>query len=119
MQTPHPRPTDRITVQIDQDLRDIVPIFLANRQKDLQTLRSALAQHDFETIRVLGHRMKGDGGGYGFDKITEIGGVMELAAARHDHLTIEQHTAELEDFLARVTVVYQQSIATLPDTPQA
>lgn len=107
MQTPHPQSTDRITVQIDQDLQGIVPIFLANRQKDLQTLRSALAQHDFETIRVLGHRMKGDGGGYGFDKITEIGGVMELAATRHDHPAIVRHTAELEDFLTRVTVVYR------------
>lgn len=93
-------------MRIDQDLKDIVPIFLANRQNDLQKLRRALAQHDFETIRVLGHRMKGDGGGYGFDKITEIGGVMELAAARHDHPAIERHTAELEDFLAHVTVVY-------------
>lgn len=107
MRTPRPGSMDRITVQIAQDLQDIVPVFLANRQKDLQTLRSALAQHDFETIRMLGHRMKGDGGGYGFDKITEIGGVMELAAARHDHPAIERHTVELEDFLARVTVVYQ------------
>ena len=107
MQSPHPGSTDRVTVWIDRDLEDIVPVFLANRQKDLQILRSALATHDFETIRVLGHRMKGDGGGYGFDKISEIGGVMELAAARHDHPAIEQHTAELEDFLARVTVVYR------------
>ena len=107
MQTPHPESTDRITVQIDRDLQDIVPIFLANRQKDLRTLRTALAQHDFETIRVLGHRMRGDGGGYGFGKISEIGGVMELAAARHDHPVIERCTAELEDFLARVDIVYQ------------
>ena len=107
MQTPHPESMDRITVRIDQDLEDIVPIFLANRRKDLQKLRDALVEHDFETIRVLGHRMKGDGGGYGFDRITEIGGVMELAAARRDHPAIERHTAELEDFLARVTIVYR------------
>lgn len=94
-------------MRIDRDLEDIVPGFLANRQKDLRTLRSALAEHDFATIQVLAHRMKGDGGGYGFDRITEIGGGMELAAARHDHPAIEQHTAELEDFLTRVTVVYR------------
>jgi HPt (histidine-containing phosphotransfer) domain-containing protein len=94
-------------VRIDQDLQDIVPVFLANRQKDLQALRRALAEHDFETIRVLGHRMKGDGGGYGFDKITEIGGVMELAAARRDHPAVERHTLELEDFLTRVQVVFR------------
>jgi HPt (histidine-containing phosphotransfer) domain-containing protein len=107
MQTPSSGSRDRITLQIDPELQDIVPIFLANRQKDLQKLRGALAERDFETIRVLGHRMKGDGGGYGFDRITEIGGVMELAAARRDQPAIERHTAELEDFLARVTVVYR------------
>ena len=106
MQTTEPQPTDRFTVRIDRDLEDIVPIFLSNRQKDLQTIRHSLGQQDFATIQMLSHRMKGDGGGYGFDRITEIGGVMELAALRRDHAALEQHAAELEDFLTRVTVVY-------------
>jgi HPt (histidine-containing phosphotransfer) domain-containing protein len=106
MQIPDPQPMDRFTVRVDRDLEDIVPEFLANRRKDLQTLRRALAEQDFKTIQMLGHRMKGDGGGYGFDRITEIGGVMELAASRHDHATLEQHTTELEEFLRRLTVMY-------------
>ena len=107
MQPPHPKSTEQFTVQIDRDLKDIVPGFLANRQQDLLTLRRALAERDFKTAQLLGHRMKGDGGGYGFDRITEIGGVMELAAARQDHPALEQHTTELEHYLARVTVVYR------------
>ena len=106
MQLTDPQPTDRFTVRVDRDLEDIVPEFLANRRKDLQILRRALAEQDFKTIQMLGHRMKGDGGGYGFDRITEIGGVMELAASRHDHATLEQHTNELEEFLSRVMVKY-------------
>lgn len=106
MQISDPQPTDRFAVRVDRDLEDIVPDFLANRKKDLQTLRRALAEQDFKTIQVLGHRMKGDGGGYGFDRITEIGGVMELAASRQDHASLEQHTTELEEFLSRVTVTY-------------
>ena len=69
---------ERITVYIDPDLEDIIPTFLANRQKDLQTLRTAMTEKDFETIRILGHRMRGDGGGYGFNAISDIGGVMEF-----------------------------------------
>jgi len=106
MKTPQPQPTNRHTVQVDRDLEDIVPGFLANRRKDLQTIRHSLGQQDFATIQMLSHRMKGDGGGYGFDRITEIGGVMELAASRRDHAALEQHAADLEDFLTRVTVVY-------------
>lgn len=98
---------ERITVYIDPDLEDIIPTFLANRQKDLQTLRTALSEKDFETIRMLGHRMRGDGGGYGFNAISAIGEVMELAAGRRDEPAIQRQTATLEDYLSRVQVIYR------------
>jgi len=98
---------ERITVCIDPDLEDIIPTFLANRQKDLQTLRTAITEKDFETIRILGHRMRGDGGGYGFNAISDIGGVMELAAGRRDEPAIHRQTAALEDFLSRVHIIYR------------
>ena len=106
MHSPGPEPAHPLIVRIDRDLEDIVPIFLANRQKDVQTLRRALADADFSTIQMLGHRMKGDGGGYGFPQISEIGTAMELAAERHDSPASEQHIVQLEEFLARVQVVY-------------
>lgn len=102
-----PEPANRFTVAINRDLEDIVPIFLENRENDLQTLRAALAQQDFGTIQTLGHRMKGDGGGYGFDKITEIGAMMEQAAKQQDHSMVEQQILQLEDFLRRVRVIYR------------
>jgi len=107
MQTADPESPQRITVQIDRDLEDIVPVFLANREKDLETIRRALVERDFESIRILGHRMKGDGGGYGFSRITEIGGVMELAASMEDYAALEQHAQALHEFLRLVTVVYR------------
>jgi HPt (histidine-containing phosphotransfer) domain-containing protein len=107
MRPSHHTSADRVTVTIDADLEDIVPTFLSNRRKDVQKLRTALAQEDFETIRLLAHRMKGDGGGYGFKTISEIGENLELAAARHDHPAIEQRIGELKDFLSRVKVVYR------------
>ncbi|NOS76609.1 MAG: Hpt domain-containing protein [Nitrospira sp.] len=98
---------ERITVYIDPDLEDIIPTFLANRQKDLQTLHTAMTEKDFETIRILGHRMRGDGGGYGFNAISDIGGVMELAAGRRDEPAIQRQTAALENFLSRVHIIYR------------
>ena len=49
-----------------------------------------------------------DGGGYGFDAISLMGEALEQAAAREDSSAIRRHIAELIDFLARVTVVYQR-----------
>ena len=97
-----------ITVHIDSGLEDIIPGFLENRRRDVQTLETALQHNDLKTIRVIGHRMKGDGGGYGFDAISAIGDGMEQAAAREDRNAIQRYTAELVDFLARVTVVYRR-----------
>ena len=98
--------TPCVIVRIDRTLEDIIPIFLANRLKDLLTLRRALADTDFSTIRMLGHRLKGDGGGYGFDRISEIGNALERAAEERDALASERHIAQLEEFLVHVQVVY-------------
>jgi HPt (histidine-containing phosphotransfer) domain-containing protein len=99
---------DAIPVHIDQDLEGIVPGFLENRRRDVQTLEAALQENNLAEIRTIGHRMKGDGGGYGFDAISMMGDALEQAAAREDRDAIRRQTVELIDFLARVTVVYQK-----------
>ena len=96
-----------IHVEISRDLEDIAPIFLENRRKDLQTLRVAVGAQDFATLQTLGHRMKGDGGGYGFDAISQTGARLESAAKQQDLPTIKHCIVELEDFLNRVTVFYR------------
>jgi HPt (histidine-containing phosphotransfer) domain-containing protein len=97
-----------ITVYIDPGLEEIVPGFLENRRRDVQVLEAALQQNNLAQIRMIGHRMKGDGGGYGFDAISTIGAALEQAAAREDRSAIQRHTTEFIDFLARVTVVYRR-----------
>jgi len=97
-----------ITVHIDPGLEEIVPGFLENRRRDVQTLETALQQNNLAQIHLIGHRMKGDGGGYGFDAISMMGAALEQAAARADRVAIQRHTAELIEFLARVMVVYRK-----------
>lgn len=96
-----------ITVYIDPGLEEIVPGFLENRRRDVQKVETALGQNDFNTICVIGHRMRGDGGGYGFDAISTIGEGMEQAAARQDTEAIRRNLNDLVDFLTRITVVYR------------
>ncbi|HAP40579.1 MAG: Hpt domain-containing protein [Nitrospira sp.] len=95
-----------ILVQISQDLEAIVPGFLANRRRDLATIEACLKQGDLTTIRLLGHRMKGDGGGYGFDQISTIGDRLEQAAIAQDPVSVAAEVTQLTDFLARVSVIY-------------
>ena len=97
-----------ITLYIDQSLEEIVPGFLENRRREVLTLETALQENNLAQIQIIGHRLKGDGGGYGFDAISSIGAALEQAAAREDRGAIRRHIAELIDFLARVTVVYRR-----------
>lgn len=50
--------------------------------------------------------MKGDGGGYGFEAISEIGAVLETAGKQKDVDKIRQGLDRLADFLERVEVVF-------------
>ena len=97
---------EKITVQIDPDLEDLIPGFLDNRRNDIDVIRNALIADELDKIRVIGHSMKGAGGGYGFDTITDIGGSLEQAALARDSDAINECVAQLEDYLARVEVSY-------------
>ena len=102
---PNRRAENGITVYIDPGLEESVPGFLQNRRRDVQILETALQGNSLAQIQIIGHRMKGDGGGYGFEAISTIGAALEQAAAREDRSAIRRHTDELIDFLTRVTVV--------------
>ncbi len=92
---------------VDSGLRDLIPGFLDNRRNDTTTISGAVEEGDFETIRVLGHDMKGSGGGYGFDAITDIGQTLEQAAKDQDQTEIRKLVQELANYLERVEVVYE------------
>jgi HPt (histidine-containing phosphotransfer) domain-containing protein len=97
----------KIIVHVDPDIADLIPGFLENRHKDIKTIGEALAQGDFETIRFLGHSMKGAGGSYGFDAITDIGRSLEQAAIAQDGGGIKKSLQDLFAYLDSIEVVYK------------
>ena len=105
---PNGNKSRRFTVSIDPDLEELIPGFLENRRKDAATLMRAAKAGDEKTVRLLGHRMKGDGGGYGFQEISQIGAALEQAATRQDWKVIVEKTEALTAFLAQVDVVYRK-----------
>ena len=93
-----------IPVTVDQDLAELIPGFLSRREGDLLKLRAALVAQDVESVRVTGHSMKGTGGGYGFDGLSEIGASIEAAAKRDDLDAARLGLERLVDYLERVQV---------------
>ena len=100
------KPGQKTVVQVDADLEELVPNFLNNRRHDILELQEALSKGDFEAIRVLGHSLKGVGGGYGFDAITDLGAIIETAAQSQNRPEIELTVSQLATFLDCVEVEY-------------
>jgi HPt (histidine-containing phosphotransfer) domain-containing protein len=96
----------KIIVHVDNDLADLIPGYLANREKDIIAIHDALEKKDLETIRILGHSMKGSGGGYGFETITEIGMLMEKAAKEGSDKDIRLQVKRLDDYMSKIEIVY-------------
>lgn len=99
--------SDRIIIRVDPDLEDIVPEFLKNLTEDLQSILEALDKNDYQSARRLGHSMKGSGGGYGFDAITEMGRAIEQAAGAGDGETIRSVVSRIENYLQKVKIVFE------------
>ena len=94
-------------VSVAKDLEDLIPVFMKNRHKELDTLRVALASADFEQLRQVGHRMKGVGNSYGFERISIFGKQVEDGARSGDRAGIEATITEYRDYLASVQVSYE------------
>lgn len=95
-----------VIVHIDKILEDLIPDFLQNRRDDINDIREAVPKGDMELVERLGHMMKGAGGGYGFQKITELGDAFERAAHQKDESGILRLTKELEIYLDTLEVVF-------------
>jgi adenylate cyclase len=94
-----------IRVRPDEEIRRMVPTYLANRGRDVVALTAALARRDFPTIRLLGHALTETGRGYAFDGITEIGSALERAAHGDDAEAVHMKINHLSEYLRRVQVM--------------
>src|SRR5512138_547104 len=94
-------------VTVAKDLEDLIPVFMGNRRKELDTLRVALAAHDFEQLRQLGHRMKGVGNSYGFAHVSTLGKYIEDGARSGDRASLQATISEYDQYLAKVQIAYE------------
>lgn len=97
---------NKIIVHIDPDIAELIPGFLQNRRNDVVTIRKLLEARDFKAIRIIGHSMKGAGGGYGFDPITEYGAAIESSALADEPEGITAAVAQLDAYLGLVEPVF-------------
>jgi CheY-like chemotaxis protein len=96
---------DTVHLSLDQKIADRVPAYLQNCRQNVITMLDALDRFEFEAVTLLGHDMRGSGGAYGFQTITDIGAGLEQAAESADTDASRRWVGELSNYLDRVEVI--------------
>lgn len=93
-------------VNIESDMKELIPGFLNNRRKDVEKIKQMLNENDLESIQLVGHTMKGNGAGYGFERISELGKMIEDAAKANQIDEVSNLNNELSFFIENVEITY-------------
>lgn len=96
---------ERITVEIDEEIKDLIPGFLKRKRAEVEKINAALATGDFAAAAALAHRIKGEGAAYGFERLTEMGAALERAAKAGDHASAGQLATQVSEYIDAVEVV--------------
>jgi PAS domain S-box-containing protein len=96
-----PQPKDGLS-RAARKLLDLTPAYLENCRCNVATMHDALDRADFQAVTILGHNLRGSGGGFGFQAITDIGAGLEQAADAADIAGSRKWIGELSTYLDRV-----------------
>ncbi len=82
-----------------QKLAARTPAYLENCRQNVLAIQNALDRADFEAVVILAHNMRGSGGGFGFQTITDLGAAIEQAADNGDLDAARKWVTELSLYL--------------------
>lgn len=91
---------------IDSEYQELIPGFMENKRKEVDSIRSLCVQKDFGKLAFMGHRIKGSAENYGFRYIADFGRLLEFYAGAEDLGAIEGMLNSLVAYLDTVEIQY-------------
>ena len=83
----------------DDEWAEMQEMYVKHTSKELLSIKETLETKSFDSLRTFGHNIKGSGGMYGFNEVTEIGAVIETAAKEQNMDLIKSNLDILDLFL--------------------
>ena len=83
----------------EDEWAEMQEMYINHTSKELVSIMDNLETNSFDSLRTFGHNIKGSGGMYGFNEVTEIGAVIEAAAKDEDMVLIKSNLKDLDLFL--------------------
>ncbi|MBC8106545.1 MAG: response regulator [Anaerolineae bacterium] len=93
----------RSSLQDDADMAEIIGDFVARLPKQVELLSSFVKERNLDELRRAVHQLKGAGGGYGFNEITNVARATESGIIADEPFEkIARQVEELTNLLRRV-----------------
>lgn len=99
---------NKIIIPVDVRFKEILPQFLERQKANIATLREAHRSSNFDSLIYIGHMMKGGCGGYGFFRLGELAGEVELAAQSKNRDLLNEKIALMEHHFSNVTIEFKK-----------
>ncbi len=95
---------DSIIIEVDPVIKPFAGKYLGDTRDLLPRLRELYRSADADTLRELAHRLKGEGGTYGFDELSRLGRELELVCQPSRLSEVPAILDAMQDYLERVVI---------------
>src|SRR4051794_23731341 len=76
--------------------------YIERRQKDIETLRSALRTQALDEFKRIGHQLKGNASSFGYSDLERVAIQMEVAGENHDMAEASRQLTLFEKWYEKV-----------------
>jgi len=83
----------------DEEWAEMQEMYINHTSKELAKIQEDIDNIALDSLRTFGHNIKGSGGMYGFEKVTNLGTEIEASAKVNDRSKIKSLFEELSTFL--------------------
>jgi PAS domain S-box-containing protein len=101
---PQASPADTLEARLAARIAQRAPAYLQNCRHNLAEMHAALDRSDYTVLITLGHNLRGSGGAFGFQPITDLGMHLEQAAENRDSDRARKLLQDLSTYLDTVQV---------------
>ena len=82
-----------------EEWAEMQEMYITHTSKELAKIQEDIDNIIIDSLRTFGHNIKGSGGMYGFEEVTNLGTKIEASAKVNDRNKIKLLLEELSDFL--------------------
>ena len=93
-------------VKISEDLKELIPTYLYNRDRDILFLRNYFFQKRYNEAKGLVHALKGVLGSYGFTEAYNISVEVEKGLRSKDYIVATNKLRDLDKHMEELEIEY-------------